>query len=103
MIISFLSLHKRAACFNGKKKRGNRNGKSFLNQEPELIDILFSPSSIEQSENTPVYEFNNSVIVARVVNHRLPMIKTFEEIEDEIKNILSKFFSIDLLECKKLL
>ncbi|MBM22884.1 MAG: hypothetical protein CMD78_01285 [Gammaproteobacteria bacterium] len=65
-----------------------RNGESFLNQEPELIDILFSPSSIEQSENTPVYEFNNSVIVARVVNHRLPMIKTFEEIEDEIKNIL---------------
>jgi len=65
-----------------------RNGESFLNQEPELIDILFSPSSIEQSENTPVYEFNNSVIVARVVNHRLPTIKTFEEIEDQIKNIL---------------
>ena len=66
-----------------------RNGESFLNQEPELIDILFSPSSIEQSENTPVYEFNNSIIVARVVDHRLPVIKTFKEVEGEIKNTLA--------------
>ena len=27
-----------------------RNGSTFLNQEPELIDILFSPSSVEQFE-----------------------------------------------------
>ncbi len=66
-----------------------RNGASFLNQEPDLINLLFSSSSIEQFENTPVYEFNNSIIVARVVDHRLPEIKTFEEVGDEIKSLLT--------------
>ena len=73
-----------------------RNGSSFLNQQPELIDILFSSSSIEQSENTPVYEFNNSIVVARVVNHRLPETKSFSEVEDEIANLLTAQNSIEI-------
>jgi len=73
-----------------------REGSSFLNQQPELIDILFSPSSIEQSENTPVYEFNNSIVVARVVNHRLPETKSFSEVEDEIENLLTAQNSIEI-------
>ena len=73
-----------------------RNGSSFLNQQPELIDILFSSSSIEQSENTPVYEFNNSIVVARVVNHRLPETKNFSEVEDEIVNLLTVQNSIEI-------
>ena len=73
-----------------------RNGSSFLNQQPELIDILFSSSSIEQSENTPVYEFNNSIVVARVVNHRLPETKNFSEVEDEIVNLLTAQNSIEI-------
>ena len=65
-----------------------RNGSSFLNQQPELIDILFSPSSVEQFENTPVYEFNNSIIVARVIGHRFPETKSLNDVEDEIKSLL---------------
>ena len=73
-----------------------KNGSTFLNQQPELIDILFSSSSIEQSENTPVYEFNNSIVVARVVNHRLPETKSFSEVEDEIVNLLTVQNSIEI-------
>jgi len=73
-----------------------KNGSTFLNQQPELIDILFSSSSIEQSENTPVYEFNNSIVVARVVNHRLPETKSFSEVEDEIVNLLTAQNSIEI-------
>ena len=73
-----------------------RNGSSFLNQQPELIDILFSSSSIEQSENTPVYEFNNSIVVARVVDHRLPETKSFSEVEDEIASLLTVQNSIEI-------
>ena len=73
-----------------------KNGSTFLNQQPELIDILFSSSSIEQSENTPVYEFNNSIVVARVVNHRLPETKNFSEVEDEIVNLLTVQNSIEI-------
>jgi len=73
-----------------------RNGSTFLNQEPELIDILFSPSSVEQFENTPVYEFNNSIIVARVIGHRLPEIKSLSDVEDEIKSLLIAQKSIEI-------
>jgi len=73
-----------------------RNGSSFLNQQPELIDILFSPSSVEQFENTPVYEFNNSIIVARVIGHRLPVIKSLSDVEDEIRSLLIAQDSIEI-------
>ena len=32
-----------------------RNTSTLLNQEPELIQLLFNPVSIEQTENTPVF------------------------------------------------
>jgi peptidyl-prolyl cis-trans isomerase D len=73
-----------------------RKGSSFLNQQPELIDILFSPSSVEQFENTPVYEFNNSIIVARVKGHRLPETKSLSDVEDEITNLLIVQNSIEI-------
>ena len=73
-----------------------RNGSSFLNQQPELIDILFSPSSVEQFENTPVYEFNNSIIVARVIDHRLPETKSLSDVEDEITSLLISQNSIEI-------
>jgi peptidyl-prolyl cis-trans isomerase D len=73
-----------------------RNGSSFLNQQPELIDILFSPSSIEQFENTPVYEFNHSIIVARVIGHRLPETKSLSDVEDEIRSLLIAQNSIEI-------
>ena len=73
-----------------------RNGSSFLNQEPELINILFSSSSVAQFENTPVYEFNNSIIVARVIGHRLPEIKSLSDVEDEIKSLLITQKSIEI-------
>ena len=73
-----------------------RNGSSFLNQEPELIDILFSPSSVEQYENTPLYEFDNSIIVARVIGHRLPETKSLSDVEDEITSLLIAQNSIEI-------
>ena len=73
-----------------------RNGSSFLNQQPELIDILFSPSSVEQFENTPVYEFNNSIIVARVIGHRWPETKILNDVEDEISSLLITQKSIEI-------
>ena len=73
-----------------------RNGSSFLNQQPELIDILFSPSSVEQFENTPVFEFDNSIIVARVIGHRLPETKSLSDVEDEITNLLIAQNSIEI-------
>ena len=73
-----------------------RNSSSFLNQQPELIDILFSPSSVDQFENTPVYEFNNSIIVARVIGHRLPEIKSLGDVEDEITSLLIAKNSIEI-------
>ena len=73
-----------------------RNGSSFLNQQPELIDILFSSSSVEQFENTPVYEFNNSIIVARVIGHRLSENKSLSDVEDEIRSLLIAQNSIEI-------
>ena len=73
-----------------------RNGSSFLNQQPELIDILFSPSSVEQFENTPVFEFNNSIIVARVMGHRLPKTKSLSDVEAEITSLLIAQDSIEI-------
>jgi peptidyl-prolyl cis-trans isomerase D len=77
-------------------KSVSRDGTSLLNEQPEFIDILFSPSSLEQSENTPVFEFDDFIIVARVTNHRLPEMKTFEQVEGEITNLLISEKSVDL-------
>jgi len=77
-------------------KSVTRNGTSLFNEQPEFIDILFSSSSLEQSENTPVFEFDDFIIVARVTNHRLPEMKTFEQVERAITNLLTSEKSVDL-------
>ncbi len=77
-------------------KSVTRNGTSLFNEQPEFIDILFSSSSLEQSENTPVFEFDDFIIVARVTNHRLPEMKTFEQVEMAITDLLTSEKSVDL-------
>ena len=77
-------------------KSVTRNGTSLLNEQAEFIDILFSPSSLEQSENTPVFEFDDFIIVARVTNHQLPEMKTFEEVKGIITNLLTSEKSVDI-------
>ena len=67
-----------------------RNGSTFLNQDPELIQLLFNPVSIEQTENTPVFEIDNTILVARVAEHRLPMVKDFSLVKDQITSFLEQ-------------
>ena len=65
-----------------------RNSSTLLNEDPELIQLLFNPVSIEQTENTPVFEINNTILVARVAEHRLPMIKEYALVKDQIISFL---------------
>ena len=65
-----------------------RNSSTLLNEDPELIQLLFNPVSIEQTENTPVFEINNTILVARVAEHRLPMIKEYALVKDQIVSFL---------------
>ena len=65
-----------------------RNSSTLLNQDPELIELLFNPVSIEQTENTPVFEINNTILVARVAEHRLPMTKEYSLVKDQITSFL---------------
>ena len=65
-----------------------RNSSTLLNEDPELIQLLFNPVSIEQTENTPVFEINNTILVARVAEHRLPMIKEYSLVKDQIISFL---------------
>lgn len=65
-----------------------RNSSTLLNQDPELIELLFNPVSIEQTENTPVFEINNTILVARVAEHRLPMTKEYSLVKDQIISFL---------------
>ena len=67
-----------------------RNSSTLLNEDPELIQLLFNPVSIEQTENTPVFEINNTILVARVAEHRLPMIKEYSLVKDQIVSFLEK-------------
>ena len=65
-----------------------RNSFTLLNQDPELIQLLFNPLSIELTENTPVFEINNTILVARVAEHRLPMTKEYSLVKDQIISFL---------------
>lgn len=67
-----------------------RNSSTLLNEDPELIQLLFNPVSIEQTENTPVFEINNTILVARVAEHRLPMIKEYALVKDQIVSFLEE-------------
>ena len=66
----------------------SRTGSTFLHQDPEMVNILFSPGSIELGENTPLFQIGDSVIVARAKAHRLPATKEFSEVQTDIQSFL---------------
>jgi len=66
----------------------SRTGSTFLHQDPEMVDMLFSPGSIELGENTPLFQIGDSVIVARAKAHRLPATREFSEVQADIQNFL---------------
>ena len=65
-----------------------RTGSTFLHQDPEMVNILFSPGSIELGENTPLFQIGDSVIVARAKAHRLPSTRDFDEVQNDIQSFL---------------
>ena len=65
-----------------------RTGSTFLHQDPEMVNILFSPGSIELGENTPLFQIGDSVIVARAKAHRLPSTRDFVEVQGDIKSFI---------------
>ena len=76
----------------------SRNGATFVNQDPEIISILFSQDSIETAENTPIFELEDSIFVARVIGHRMPTTKGFSEVESGIKEYLVSQEAISLAD-----
>ena len=66
----------------------SRTGSSFLHQDPEMVNMLFSPGSIELGENTPLFQIGDSVIVARAKAHRLPATREFSEVQIDIQSFL---------------
>ena len=65
-----------------------RTGSTFLHQDPEMVNILFSPGSIELGENTPLFQIGDSVIVARAKAHRLPSTRDFAEVQGDIQSFI---------------
>ena len=65
-----------------------RTGATFLHQDPEMVNILFSPGSIELGENTPLFQIGDSVIVARAKAHRLPSTRDFAEVQNDIQSFI---------------
>ncbi|MDG2297042.1 MAG: SurA N-terminal domain-containing protein [Gammaproteobacteria bacterium] len=74
----------------------SRNGATFFNQDPEIISILFSQNSIETAENTPLFELDDSIFVARVIGHRIPTTRDFSDVESGIKDYLASQEAISL-------
>ena len=74
----------------------SRNGTTFFNQDPEIISILFSQDSIETAENTPIFELDDSIFVARVIGHRIPTTRDFSDVESGIKDYLASQEAISL-------
>ncbi len=66
----------------------SRTGSTFLHQDPEMVNILFSPGSIELGENTPLFQIGDSVIVARAKSHRLPATREFSSVQSDIESFL---------------
>ena len=66
----------------------SRTGSTFLHQDPEMVNMLFSPGSIELGENTPLFQIGDSVIVARAKAHRLPATREISEVQTDIQNFL---------------
>ncbi|MDC0223233.1 SurA N-terminal domain-containing protein [Gammaproteobacteria bacterium] len=65
-----------------------RTGSTFLHQDPEMVNILFSPGSIELGENTPLFQIGDSVIVARAKAHRLPSTRDFVDVQGDIQSFI---------------
>ena len=74
----------------------SRNGAALFNQDPEIISILFSQNSVETAENTPLFEIDDSIYVARVIGHRLPTTRGFSDVESGIKDYLVSQEAISL-------
>ena len=74
----------------------SRNGATLFNQDPEIISILFSQNSLETAENTPLFELDDSIFVARVIGHRLPATRDFSDVEPGIKDYLVSQEAISL-------
>ena len=74
----------------------SRNGATFFNQDPEIVSILFSQNSIETGENTPLFELDDSIFVARVIGHRIPTTRNFSDVESGIKDYLASQEAISL-------
>ena len=74
----------------------SRNGAALFNQDPEIISILFSQNSVETAENTPLFEIDDSIFVARVIGHRLPTTRDFSDVETGIKDYLVSQEAISL-------
>ena len=74
----------------------SRNGAALFNQDPEIISILFSQNSVETAENTPLFEIDDSIYVARVIGHRLPTTRDFSDVESGIKDYLVSQEAISL-------
>ncbi len=53
-----------------------------------MVNMLFSPGSIELGENTPLFQIGDSVIVARAKAHRLPATREFSEVQTDIQSFL---------------
>ena len=66
----------------------SRTGSTFLHEDPEMVNILFSPGSIELGENTPLFQIGDSVIVARARSHRLPATREFSSVQSDIESFL---------------
>tara|TARA_B100001996_G_scaffold233822_1_gene180526 strand:+ start:1228 stop:3120 length:1893 start_codon:yes stop_codon:yes gene_type:complete len=66
----------------------SRTGSTFLHQDLEMVNILFSPGSIELGENTPLFQIGDSVIVARAKSHRLPSTREFSAVQSDIESFL---------------
>lgn len=71
-------------------------GSTLLHQEPDMINVLFSPASIELGENTPLFQIGDSIIVARAKSHRLPSTKLFPEVEADIESFLKNEKAMNL-------
>ena len=74
----------------------SRNGATLFNQDPEIISVLFSQNSLETAENTPLFELDDSIFVARVIGHRLPTTRDFSDVESGIKDYLVSEEAISL-------
>lgn len=74
----------------------SRVGSTLLHQEPDMINVLFSPASIELGENTPLFQIGDSIIVARAKSHRLPSTKLFPEVEADIESFLKNEKAMNL-------